>query len=131
MVHDEEDYSFALTTVMVAGSGAFAQTSDHVETVKTKALTANYVERSASNKCPLVESGILGWPIRIGRKCIYKQDALQALAYVVDIKPQILARWIETSCNKYSSHSEARFPITLACAKFNSGIICPVAGTWM
>ncbi len=117
-----------MATAMVAGSGAFAQTADHVEIVKKKALSANYVENSAINGCPVVEDAILGWPAGIARTCIYEQDGLKALAYVVDIKPEVLARWVETGCNKYSAHSDACFNITLACAKFNSGTIYPIAG---
>ena len=120
-----------VTTVMAAFvpfKVLLAQTPDQISLVRTKVLSANYIIRGSTNGCPLLENPVLGWPAGIVKKCIYRQDGLTALAYIVDIKPEILAKWVENACQKFSSHPDACFNITLACAKFNSGAIYPVSG---
>lgn len=83
----------------------------------------------AINGCPVVSEELWGWPKNLLSYCIYKDDSgLKGSVYVLNIAPEVIARWIETSCSKALPGSNTCFTYVLACGKWNSSYIFPVSG---
>src|SRR5262245_15492329 len=85
--------------LMAAGSMASAQAprAQNVAAV-VDAQKAAYAVKDATNGCPFATADILGWPASLVRECIYQEDGLKGYVLLLEIKPEVIAGWIETSC---------------------------------
>lgn len=114
--------------LMASGSAAFAQpTPAHVAAV-AHAQNSAYAITDATNGCPFVTTDILGWPSSKVRECIYKGGALKGYVLLLDIKPETIAQWIETSCAEILPTSSQCFNRVLCFGQFNSGMMFPISG---
>jgi hypothetical protein len=114
-------------------SPVFAQSPEHVAKVE-KAQKAAYAVTESTNHCPLVDTDFFEWPKQFVRVCEYAMPdtALghprKALAYLLDIKPETIATWIETACTKLARIEAACFDKVLNAGKMNSGYMFAVSG---
>src|SRR3954453_5363545 len=82
---------------------AAAQTPAHVDAVKNAQKSA-YAVVESTNGCPAADRDLFGWPRNLVLNCEYaKQDTAlgrkrRAVAYLLDVKPEVIARWIEGAC---------------------------------
>jgi hypothetical protein len=80
---------------------ALAQSHEHVAAVRYAQQSA-YAITDSTNSCPAIGTDIFGWPGPLVRKCAYvegpKQNQLTGIAFLIDVKPEVIARWIERSC---------------------------------
>lgn len=102
---------------------------DHAGQVRS-ALKAGYV-RNPSSQCSPVDSDILGWPKAAVEKCSYRGGALSGLAYLLIIKPERIAAWIETACATHLAGTSGCFKTLLSCARSNSGMMFAISGNVM
>lgn len=102
-------------------TNAQAQTPEHIEAARLN------LEKSPirSGACTPVTETFLSWPENTLQRCEYKQGNAQGLAYVLDVKAETLAKWIETSCSAQMSGVAACFDRILRCttAKSNSSFV--------
>ena len=115
-------------------AGASAPRSDHVAEVR-KAQKAAYAISDATNGCPVIGTDMFGWPGNIIRHCVYKKGPqghqLEAVVYLLDVKPEVIARWIESSCANQLPNVSSCFSTVLSCGKDNSGMMFPISGNMM
>jgi hypothetical protein len=128
-------FRFAAAAVaLLVCSPALAQTSEHVTAVRN-AQRAAYAISDASNGCPVVGVDMFGWPGSRIRKCIYAEGKgarrLPGLVYLLEVAPETIARWIETTCANQLAGSNACFPTLLTCAEDNSGMMFVVTGNML
>jgi len=118
--------------LMASGPAAFAQspTPAHVAAV-ADAQTSAYAIANATNGCPYMTADILGWPSSKVRECIYKGGALKGYVLLLDVKPETIAQWIETSCAQILPNSSQCFKRVLRCGRNNSGMMFPISGNMM
>jgi hypothetical protein len=118
----------------VPASAVPSATSEHVAEVR-QAQKAEYAITDASNGCPVVGSNMLGWPGKLVRHCIYTEgpanDRRTGVVYLLDVRPNIIARWIETSCRKQLPGVSSCFATVLKCGEENSGYMFPISGNMM
>lgn len=121
----------AFGTPILLSSQVFAQTSAHVAAVRN-AQSSAYAISDSTNGCPLVGADMFGWPGTLVRKCIYQEgpnsNRLSGLAYLLDVTPEAIARWIETSCAKQLPNAGACFATVLKCGRGNSGMMFAISG---
>lgn len=128
-------YRFALiltlqTALWASGANyqmARAASAEHTAAVKTAQRSA-YAIRSATNGCPLLRSSFEGWPADMLRECEYKQGNLTGVTYLLDLKPAMIADWIESSCAESLRGVSSCFATVLECGKLNSGLMFAVSG---
>jgi hypothetical protein len=119
--------------VLFAAFAAAGQTPTpaHVAAVKT-AQGAAYAITDATNGCPVVGTDMFGWPGGSIRKCIYKEGPaskpLTGLAYLLEVKPETIAAWIETSCAQLLPGTPGCFNTVLTCGRNNSGMMFAISG---
>lgn len=118
--------------LMAPAPAATAQSPSpaHITAV-TEAQTSAYAIGNATNGCPFVTTDILGWPSSMVRECIYKGGTLEGYVLLLDVKPEIIAQWIETSCAQILPNSGQCFKQVLHCGRINSGMMFPVSGNIM
>jgi hypothetical protein len=119
------------TTACFLFGEALAQSPEHVAAVQ-KAQKSAYAISDATNGCPTITADLLGWPAAIVRKCIYvvgpARNKRTGMAYLLDISPDTIARWIETRCSFLLPTSPACFKTVLKCGRANSGMMFAVSG---
>jgi hypothetical protein len=113
-------------------TSTLSQTKPDVEQVRL-AQRAAYAIQEATNGCPVVGEDILGWPGAKVRKCIYQPlgSRLTGLVYLLDVPPEVIARWIETTCASNMPNSASCFHTVLTCGRNNSGMMLAVSGNVM
>lgn len=110
---------------------------DHAANVTAvaKAQKSAYAIRDATNGCPPPATNILGWPRMRLRECIYtegpKSHQLTGYVILIDVKPEVIATWIETACSQVLPGDGKCFQTVLSCANINSGMMFPVSGNMM
>lgn len=107
-----------------AATGALAQSAEHVAAVQA-VFDKSPVRAGA---CAPVAEDFLGWPAALVQRCEYKQGAVDAVAYVLDVKPETMARWIETGCTAHMSGVAACFDRMLKCAVEKSSATFVIGG---
>jgi hypothetical protein len=75
-----------LAPALLAGTLAQAQTAEHAAAVKA-AMDKSLVR---SGSCAPVSEDFMGWPATLVQRCEYGQG----VAYLLDVKPETLAKWI-------------------------------------
>jgi hypothetical protein len=119
------------TQSIVSAQGPSAE---HIAAV-VQAQKSAYVITDATNHCPPPGTDILGWPAALLRECVYVEgpQANRRTGYVVliDVKPETIATWIETSCAKILPNSSKCFRTVLECGRLNSGMMFPISGNMM
>jgi len=114
---------FCLCVAFFAPTIAPAQTPEHIaaakETLEKSPMRAN---------CAPVQEDFLGWPANLVQRCEYQQEDMPGLAYVLDVKPETLARWVETGCGALMAGSAHCFDRTLKCALGSTGVTFVVGG---
>jgi hypothetical protein len=103
---------FVLAAALAAFQGARAQTAEHV--AAAQAMLEKSPVRSGS--CAPVSEDFMGWPAALVQRCDYKVGAMEAVAYVLDVKPETLAKWVETGCEAHMAGVDACFDRMLKCA---------------
>lgn len=99
---------------------ARAQTAEHVATV-TAAMDKSLAR---AGSCAPVSEDFMGWPAALVLRCDYPQG----VAYLLDVKPQTLAKWIETGCNAHQSGVAACFDRMVKCAVEKSNATFVIGG---
>jgi hypothetical protein len=105
---------------------AAAQTPAHVDAVKNAQKSA-YAVVDSTNGCPAADRDLFGWPRNLVLNCEYaKQDAAlgrkrRAVAYLLDVKPEVIARWIEGACAQLRNKPADCFKKVLSAGQGNSG----------
>jgi len=121
----------AIAFTLAIPASAFCQTPDHAAQVRV-AQRAAYAITSATNGCWFVTIDLHGWPSTLVRRCIYVQGAkphqMTGVAYVVDVRPEVIARWVESSCETLLPGLNSCFETVLRCGKLNSGMMFPASG---
>jgi hypothetical protein len=124
----------ALAVALFACSPVWAQTADHVTAVRNAQKSA-YAISDSTNECPVVGADMLGWPGSKVRKCIYEEGPgahrLTGLVYLLEVAPEVIARWIETTCANQLAGVSACFATVLRCGRINSGMMFPISGNMM
>lgn len=104
-------------------TAGLAQSPEHVEAVKAAQ------ERSpVHGNCAPVEEEFLGWPAGLVQRCEYQHEDMPGLAYVLDVKPETMARWIEAGCAAHMAGVAACFDRILGCALDSTGATFVVGG---
>jgi hypothetical protein len=118
----------------VQAAGNPSATRDHIAEVR-QAQKASYAISDAANGCPIIGSNMLGWPGDLVRHCIYTEgpadDRRTGVVYLLDVQADIIARWIETNCQKQMPGIGTCFATVLKCGEENSGFMFPVSGNMM
>jgi hypothetical protein len=108
--------------------------AEHIALVKDAQKSA-YAITDATNNCPRPATDILGWPAALLRECVYSEGppSNRRTGYVVliDVKPEIIATWIETACTQVSTNADKCFRRVLKCGRLNSGMMFPISGNMM
>ncbi len=125
---------FLLALVGLVSQNTLAQNLEHVNAVRHAQRSA-YAITDAINGCPIIGTDVLGWPGSIVRKCVYvegpTQNQLTGIAFLIDVRPESIARWIETSCSSLLPSYSACFDTVLKCGQENSGMMFPISGNVM
>ncbi|MBI1981422.1 MAG: hypothetical protein HYS63_07720 [Methylocystis sp.] len=104
-------------------AGALAQSPEHV------AAAAATLEKSpVRGNCAPVQEDFLGWPANLMQKCEYQYEDMPGLAYVLDVKPETLARWVEAGCSALMVGASHCFDRTLKCAFDSTGAVFVIGG---
>ena len=119
---------FLMSTQPVAS--AQAPSATHVAAVVTAQKSA-YAITDATDGCPVPTTDILGWPAALVRECVYKGGTKTRYVLLVDVKPEIIATWIETACAQLLPTAGQCFELVLNCAHENSGMMFPISGNMM
>ena len=100
-----------------------AQTPEHVAAAKA------ILEKSpVLANCAPVEEDFLGWPATLVQRCEYQSDDMPGLAYVLDVKAETLARWVEAGCSALMVGATHCFDRTLKCAFAGTGAAFVIGG---
>ncbi|WP_442754838.1 hypothetical protein ACNHKD_17885 [Methylocystis sp. JAN1] len=111
----------ALAAAFLAGAaGARAQTAEHVAAIKA-AFDKSPVR---AGTCSPVSEDFMGWPAALVQRCEYSQG----VAYILDVKPETMAKWIETGCNAHMSGVAACFDRMTKCAVEKSNATFVIGG---
>ena len=127
-----------ILTICLMGSALLpartvAQTAQHVTAVAHAQKSAHAVSDS-TNGCPFVQSDMFGWPMALIQYCEYSQidkglgHPRKALAYLLAVKPETIARWIETACSRLAVQAPDCFDRVLGLGKDNSGYMFAISG---
>jgi hypothetical protein len=73
---------------------------------------------------------IQGWPAPVVVACTYTHEGLDGFVYLLDIKPDRMARWIENSCAKHAEKRNQQdcFRVLVEYALRNSSMMFPISG---
>ncbi len=100
-----------------------AQSPEHVAAAKA------ILEKSpVRSNCAPAQEDFLGWPANLVLRCEYQYEDMPGLAYVLDIKQETLARWVEAGCSKLMVGASHCFDRTLKCAFDSTGFAFVVGG---
>lgn len=124
MVFERGELALALSAFLAGSSGAWAQSAEHVAAVQA-AFDKSPVR---AGTCAPVAEDFQGWPAALVQRCEYKQGAAEGVAYVLDVKPETMAKWIETGCAAHMSGVAACFDRMLRCAAERSNAAFVVGG---
>jgi len=114
---------FALCLGLSLPTLAPAQSPEHVAAAKA------ILEKSPiRSNCAPAQDDFLGWPAQLVQKCEYQVEDMPGLAYVLDVTPETLARWVETSCSALMVGASHCFDRTLKCAFEGTGVAFVVGG---
>lgn len=102
----------------------------HVAAV-IQAQQSAYAITSATNGCPVSTAEILGWPAGLLRQCTYSKGGLTAHVLLLDVRPEVIATWIETECARVLPNAGNCFQTVLRCGRANSGMMFAVSGNMM
>ncbi|TLG78063.1 hypothetical protein [Methylocystis sp. B8] len=108
----------------LCATSAPAQSPEHVAAAKA------FLEKSpVRGNCAPAQEDFLGWPAKLVQRCEYQREDMPGLAYVLDVPPEILARWVETGCSAHMASAAARcFDQVLKCALGGTGSAFVVGG---
>ncbi|QGM96450.1 hypothetical protein [Methylocystis parvus] len=110
----------AIAASLMAAQAATAQTAEHAAAVK--AAMDKSLPRAGT--CAPVSEDFMGWPAALVQRCEYSQG----VAYLLDVKPETLAKWIETGCNAHESGVAACFDRMLKCSVEKSNATFVIGG---
>lgn len=114
---------FSLCLAICLPGGASAQSPEHIAAAKAA------LEKSPLHgNCAPVQEDFLGWPANLVQRCEYQHEDMPGLAYVLDVKPETLARWVETGCSALMAGAGHCFDRTLKCALDSTGAVFVVGG---
>ena len=113
----------ALVATILSGM-AQAQTPEHVSAAKA-ALDKAPIR---AGTCAPATEAIQGWPADALQRCEYKRGDLAGVAYVLDVKPEAMASWIETSCKTLMVGIDSCFERMTKCLGEKSGASFIVGG---
>jgi hypothetical protein len=126
--------AFLVLTCAVAWcENALAVDADHIVAVR-KAQQSAYAITESTNGCPTLDADFLGWPKDIVRNCEYaKYDKVlahkrAAVVYILDVKPEAIAQWIESVCALLSDARPKCFANILDRGRGNSGYMFAISG---
>lgn len=119
----------ALALAALLGSDGFlapaaAQTAEHVAAVKA----AQEKSPVRAGECAPAREDFLGWPASLVQRCAYQRGGLSGVVYVLDVKPETLARWIESGCAAHMVGVAACFDRILRCAAEKSDLAFAIGG---
>lgn len=103
---------------------AQAQTPEHV----TEAKAALEKAPIRAGTCVPATEAIQGWPAEALQRCEYKHGDLTGVAYVLEVKPETMASWIETSCKNLMVGIDSCFQRMTKCLGEKSGASFIVGG---
>lgn len=115
--------ALAACLALLAPSAAMAQTEEHVAAVK-----AEQEKSPVHGSCAPVKEDFLGWPAALVERCEYSQGETPGVAYVLEVKPETLTRWIEAGCAAHMAGVASCFDRALSCAVKTSGAVFVVGG---
>lgn len=113
-----------VAAICFVSAAARAQTPEHIAAV----IAAQAKSTARSGACATVKEDFLGWPADLILRCEYKVGETPAVAYLLDIKPEVMANWIEKSCASQMVGVDACFDRILRCSSERYGASFPVAG---
>lgn len=113
-----------LAAAFLASAAAGAQTPDHVAAVRA----AQEKSPARAGTCAAIGEDFLGWPADLVQRCEYKVGEAPGVVYLLDVKPEAMALWIETGCEKLMAGIDACFDRVLRCSAERYGASFPVAG---
>jgi hypothetical protein len=106
------ELAFAAAALLLSTASARAQSAEHVAAVQA-AFDKSPVR---SGVCAPVSEDFQGWPAALVTRCEYKVGETQGVAYVLETKPEVMAKWIETACPAHMAGVAACFDRMLKCA---------------
>lgn len=109
---------------LAAPATAWSQTPEHV--AEARAALEKAPVRSGT--CAPASEALQGWPANALQRCEYKRADLAGVAYVLDVKPETMATWIETSCKTLMVGIDSCFERMAKCLGEKSGAIFIVGG---
>jgi hypothetical protein len=113
---------------------ATAQKPEHTKAVLDAQNKAAYAVNEKTNGCPFVDRDMFGWPKELVKYCEYaKRDKnlghdRHAAAYLLDVKPEVIARWIESACSHLVNEPPGCFDKALTKGESNSGYMFAIGG---
>jgi hypothetical protein len=118
-----------ILVAVVAGYSPQAHGDDgHVRQVKA-AMKSAYARTESTSRCTTpVQNDLFEWPKDKIERCTYRKGKLDAVAYLLVIKPERIAQWIETACAEQMPRVSACFSTVLHCAHANSGMMFAISG---
>ncbi|GLI91706.1 hypothetical protein [Methylocystis echinoides] len=120
MAISKKRLALAFAALAGAAQGAAAQTAEHVAAVKS-VMDKSLVR---AGTCAPVSEDFDGWPAALVQRCDYPQG----VAYVLDVKPETMAKWIETGCAAHMSGVAACFDRMVKCAAEKSSATFVIGG---
>lgn len=120
MTFGARTWALAAAALVAGHLGASAQTAEHAAAVKA-VFDKSPVRTGA---CAPVSEDFMGWPAALVQRCEYAQG----VAYVLDVKPETMAKWIETGCAAHMSGVSACFDRMLKCAVEKSSATFVIGG---
>jgi hypothetical protein len=114
----------ATLALLALASAAQAQTPEHVAEVKAAFEKAPV----RAGTCAPATEALQGWPADVLLRCEYKRGDLAGVAYVLDVKPETMANWIETSCKTQMVGIDSCFERMTKCLGEKSGASFIVGG---
>lgn len=120
MAFDKREIALAAAVAIFSAQGAAAQTAEHVAAIK--AIFDKSPVRAGT--CAPVSEDFQGWPAALVQRCDYGGN----VAYVLDVSPERMAKWIETGCAAHMSGVAACFDRMAKCAVEKSNATFVVGG---
>ncbi|MGE5368691.1 MAG: hypothetical protein ACM3PD_03725, partial [Chloroflexota bacterium] len=120
MAFSRRKRALAVAALVAACQSAAAQTPEHVAAVKA-AFDKSPVR---AGTCAPVSEDFDGWPAALVQRCDYPGG----VAYILDVKPETMAKWIETGCEAHESGVAACFDRMLKCAVEKSNATFVIGG---
>ena len=109
---------------LAAPATVWGQTAEHV--AEAKAALEKAPIRAGS--CAPATEALQGWPADVLQRCEYKRGNLAGVAYVLDVRPEAMAKWIETSCKTLMVGIDSCYQRMTKCLGEKSGAIFIVGG---